>query len=123
MEIQNGKIERTTLGYEDHGILSAMIFIAFGGSVQGFGGWRLDTYDRATYSAGPSKACGLWIQGVLRTLGVDSWEKLPGTPIRVRRDAGGLIDAIGHYMEDRWFVPAEAFADLNKAEWREMAKE
>lgn len=34
------------------------------------------------------------------------WEKLPGTYCRIRQDHN-KIHAIGHIIEDKWFVPAE----------------
>lgn len=103
MKIENAKIESTTLGYESHGILSAYLHLNFGGSGQGFGGYRLDS------PGGPHKACGAFIAGVLLTVGVGEWERLPGTPVRIRRDANDdRIDAIGHFLEDKWFCPREA---------------
>ncbi len=39
MEIKNAKIEKTTLGFEDHGIMTLFIYLDYGGSGQGFGGY------------------------------------------------------------------------------------
>jgi hypothetical protein len=68
METKNGKIESTMLGFEDHGIFTYMIHIDFSGSGQGFGGYSLggEYTDKV-------------IQALLKTLEVDTWEKLRGT--------------------------------------------
>ncbi|HUX00712.1 MAG TPA: hypothetical protein VMY35_07010 [Phycisphaerae bacterium] len=96
MEQENGVVESTMLGTEDHGILTAWLHLKFNGTGQGFGGYAFDAF-----------GCE-FIRQVLKVLKVDSWEKLPGKPLRVRREHyGGPIVAIGHYIEDRWFVPGE----------------
>ena len=41
MEIENGKIESTNLGPEDHGILTFWLSLAFDGGGQGFGGYDI----------------------------------------------------------------------------------
>jgi hypothetical protein len=49
-----------------------------------------------------------WITGIMDVLGVDDWSKVPGQFARVRRE-GGLIRAIGHIVEDRWFEADSIF--------------
>lgn len=59
----------------------------------------------------PTKYCGAAIAGILRTLGVDSWEKLPGCYCRVLRDRPrDKIAQIGHFIKDKWFDPTAIFA-------------
>jgi hypothetical protein len=48
---------------------------------------------------------------VLETVGVDSWEKLPGKSIRVDAD-WDKIHKIGHFIKDRWFDPSTEFEEL-----------
>ena len=92
-EIKNAIIESTTLTLnEGHGIPSCMIHLNYGGSSQGFGGYDLRYY-------------GLkMITSILETVGEERWEYLPGNHVRARIE-GGLIVAIGHIMEDKWYYP------------------
>ena len=105
METKNAIIESTTLGYGDHGAMSFWLTLDYGGTAQGFGGYALDGPGKNGHRVG--SAFGLEaIMGVLTTLGVERWEKLPGTPLRVR---GGWdkIEAIGHHLKDQWLDLAE----------------
>jgi len=71
------KIKSTFLGYEDHGIMTAMMQIDYeeSGNSQGIGGWTLNN------------AKGIqFIIHTLKTTGVGCWEKLPGTMIYVISD-------------------------------------
>lgn len=94
-EIENGRIDSTMLGMEDHDIFTSMIQIKCENVSQGFGGWCLDT------------PCGA--EFIMRTLQIAearNWESLKGKPIRVKRETtGGRIIAIGHYIDDKWFNP------------------
>lgn len=96
MEIQNAKITDTMLGYEDHGIFTCMLYLDYGGSCQGFGGYQLG-----------KEYTDKHIQGIMKAVGVDKWEKLKGQMVRVKRDPGygGKILAVGHILEDKWFNP------------------
>lgn len=71
------KIERTHLGYEDHGIFSLTLHFSYGGSGQGFGPICL----------GGELAASL-IEAVLKAAGVDSWEQLPGRTLYAVRGEG-----------------------------------
>lgn len=92
-EIGNAKIISTHLGNESHGILSFMVQLDYGGSVQGFGG-----YDLRHYGIKP-------VLRILEVVGAETWESLIGKPCRARVGDGwnGTIEAIGHYLEDRWY--------------------
>lgn len=93
MEIKNAKIESTMLGFEDHGIFTYMIYVGDGSSGQGFGGYSLGgNYTDAV------------IKGLLKTVGVDKWEDLKGSFVRVKSEEGRLVE-IGHLMEEKWFDP------------------
>lgn len=112
MEIRNAKITSTMLGREDHGIMTFMIFVEFYGAGCGIGGYALDQYDRTTegrvFSAKGLEA----ISKILETVGVDKWEDLKGTYIRVKvNELGRTIDEIGNLMEEKWFNLREFFEE------------
>jgi len=91
--IENAKITSTFLGREDHGILTGMVTLAGDGWGVGFGGRCLGG-DYTTE----------WIKGVLDTLEVSSWEKLPGTLVRVEWEGvGGRALRIGHAIKNKWY--------------------
>jgi hypothetical protein len=100
---ENAKIVNTFLGREDHGIFTASLSLAGNGWGQGFGNYSLDGPGPDNTRVGHGFGID-FIAGVLTVLGVERWEKLPGTHCRVRRE-GGLIVAIGHIVEERWFEP------------------
>jgi hypothetical protein len=104
-KITNAKIVRTMLGIEDHGIMSFFVFIERPGAGCGFGGYSLDGPGELRHDdrRGHGRSYQA-IYHILKTVGVDSWEKLPGTLIRIEDNGlGGKLDKIGHIMEDRWF--------------------
>lgn len=70
------KIERTHLGPEDHGILTGMLHVTFGGSGRGVGGYDLRIGTTAV----------TWITRTLKACGVSSWERLVGRTIYVLTD-------------------------------------
>lgn len=115
-EIKNAKVTSTMLGVEDHGILSFWIYLDFGGSGQGFGGWALDGKPAVRFSGErqPSATCGAIIAAILKAVGVDTWEALPGQIVRVR-GTHSQITAIGHALKDQWCEPAEVFRKLEAA--------
>lgn len=110
MEIRNAKITSTKLGREDHGIMTFMIFIEFGGSCCGVGGYALDMWDRESdkrvFTAKGLEA----ISEILNVVGVDNWEDLKGQYIRIKDNGwGSTVDEIGNLMEDKWFNLREFF--------------
>lgn len=109
METKNAQISHTMLGYEDHGILTAMIYLNYGGSGQGFGGYSLDRYSKERECRIEDKACGFFIRRILEVVGVSKWEELASKYIRVKADSSKVY-AIGNLLEDKWFNPAEEFA-------------
>lgn len=93
-EILNANIRYTHLGFEDHGILTFFINFDYGGGRQGCGNWGLCGVD-----------CEV-IQDVLKAVGATSWEALPKTPVRVKRENQRIV-GFGHYLEDKWFILME----------------
>lgn len=92
MRERTAQIKDTFLGREDHGIMTCYITMDYGASAQSFGGYFLERTD--------------FLSKILDVLEVRSWEKLPGTPCRVRHDSGKIF-AIGHFIKDQWFNPGE----------------
>lgn len=85
---QIGRIESTMLGQEDHGIMTSYLYLDFGGSGQGAGGYGLDTYEDAP---GAGKRVGTafgmdLIMRILETVGVSKWEDLVGVQILALRE-------------------------------------
>lgn len=77
---QVGTVRSTSLGVEDHGIMTAFVFIEWAGGGVGVGGYALDDYDE-TAKRRLGGAFGMdQIMAILDTLGVSEWGKLPGTP-------------------------------------------
>jgi hypothetical protein len=68
------KVESTSLGFEDHGILTGYLHVNYGGAAQGLGGYNL------------ASTAGAWLQGVLRACGVGTWEQVKGRTIYVLKD-------------------------------------
>lgn len=99
MTEQNGRIESTMLGIEDHGILTSFLYLQFAGSGQGFGGYTLT-----------GGAMAYWMKRVLETVGVEKWEDLKGKHVRIRRKGfSDPIEALGHIVEEKWFYPRDEF--------------
>lgn len=105
-ETRNARIASTMLGVEDHGILTCMLHLECGGVGQGFGGYTFDEYgenDKARHGV----AFGMeFIRRVLKVVGVQKWEDLPGKYIRADAD-NSKVYRIGHITEDKWFDPQE----------------
>lgn len=78
------KIERTHLGLEDHGILTGMLHVTYGGSAQGVGGYDLRT----------GSAAAVFIERTLRACGVRTWEALKGRTIYVLTDESRRVVGI-----------------------------
>ena len=111
-EIRNATITSTFLGVEDHGFFTFFINLDYGGAGQGFGGYGMDepVNDAAGKFLGRrGHAFGAEsIMRVLKVLGVEKWESLPGTSVRA--DASwGKVHRIGHYLKDEW-VDLDAIA-------------
>ena len=99
IELKNARIKSTSLGYEDHGILTAFLHLDYGGICQGFGGYCL---------AGESTS--VFIEGVLKAVKVSTWEDLPGKYIRVKAERS-KVHEISHPLEDTWFNPRKTFEE------------
>lgn len=106
------KVESTMLGLEDHGILSAMLFVTYGGgSGQGIGGYCLDEpiHDPETdrFLRRRGTAYGMeWVARCLKACGVASWEKIAGRTIMVLKEDdswGARVLGIGPLPTERGY--------------------
>lgn len=111
MEIKNAQIKSTMLGREDHGIMTFMIFVEWGGGIGcGIGGYALDEYNKETKTRVFCAESMEAVSKILETVGVETWEQLPGKYIRIKEKGWGeTIDEIGNLMEDKWFNLREFF--------------
>lgn len=98
-EIKNAVIDRVSIFMDDHGLLTAYLYLEYGGAAQGFGGYQLWPLKSE------EKGAGLFIWRVMETVGVSAWEDLKGKPVRVRGDRMQIRE-IGHYIKDQWFCPS-----------------
>ena len=112
-EIKNAKIISTMLGRTYNGIMTFMIFVKFGkGACCGIGGYALDYYDENPKSRVCIAKSMESISKILDVVGVDDWNKLNGTYIRIKDNGwGSTIDEIGNLMEDKWFNLKEFFGN------------
>jgi hypothetical protein len=107
---KNAVITSATITNADHGCLSAWIYLDYGGTCQGFGGYALYLPKSFTHHGG-SNICGHFIWRVLEIAGVDRWEDLIGKTIRVRAEHSS-IEAVGHIIKDIWFNPSVEFKEM-----------
>jgi len=106
VQIDNAFITGTSLGFEDHGILTARVFVEFDSGGCAFGGYAMDNYDAiAKRRTGTAFGCQ-FVMDVIQTIGVEKWEDLKGKHCRVEHEGlGGRILRIGHFMKNQWFDP------------------
>lgn len=112
VETKNAIIESAVISNDDHGLLSAWLFLDYGGAGQGFGGYALYLPSTFTHHSlkGPNYA-GHFIWRVMEIAGVHKWSDLAGKTIRVKASHSG-VQAIGHIVKDDWFEPAVDFKKM-----------
>lgn len=111
-KIENAQITGTKLG-EEHGCLTAEIFLEGDHWSCAFGGYCLDHWFAETGEHHSSDGYGAIIE-LMKTLEVESWEELKGQYVRVESEGwGGRIIRIGHLLKDNWFSFEEYFKKVN----------
>lgn len=114
MEIKNAIITSTMLGIEDHGIMSFYLYLDYGNSAQGAGGYSLDTPikkgDTFLRRVGTAEGLSL-IMEILQIVDVEKWEDLKGRHIRVKADHDKVY-AIGHFLKDKWLNFEQFFSEI-----------
>ena len=112
-EILNAKITNTKLG-EDHGCLTANLFLEGDGWGCAFGGYCLDHWFSDVGKYNSSDGYGAIIE-LMKTLEVGSWEELNGKYVRVEIEGwGGNIIKIGHLLKNKWFSWKDYFEEAKK---------
>ena len=111
MKEKNAVIESTMLGIEDHGIMTCFLYLDYGGTCQGFGGYSLDVFDKNKDKRIGTAWGTEFVRRVLETIEVDSWEKLKGKHCRVVSDYGKVY-RVGHIIKDKWFDPEKDLEHL-----------
>ncbi len=120
------RIDSTSLGWEDHGILTAYLHCSWPGGGVGVGGFCLDSpKGRAARDAGDygrkGTAYGLdHLMRLMETVGVERWEKLPGQQVIVlfeeKNSLGLSSKGIAGALNDKVLILAE-----HAAEWMAAA--
>lgn len=112
-EIRNAKVTFTQLCAEDHGVFTAIITVEGDGWGCGFGGYSFDSWNEAQ-----EKRIGTgfgidFLKAAIDVTGVNSWEDLPGTLVRVKLEGinGGILE-LGHITKDKWFNPKVLAAEV-----------
>ena len=101
--IRNAKITSTKLGFDRGFIMSCWLHLDYGGGGQGFGGYCLWNMHEESKSKETLWGAN-YIEQVLKVCGVEYWENLPGTFIRVDSESG-KVHGIGNVLADKWFYP------------------
>lgn len=113
-EILNAKITGTKLG-EEHGCLTAEIFLEGEHWACAFGGYCLDHWFADIGEHTSTDGYGAIIE-LMKTLEIESWEQLNGQYVRVESEGwGSNVARIGHLIKDRWFSWKEYFNKAGEA--------
>ncbi len=109
MAIKNAVIESVDLDIGDRGFLQGWLHLNYGGSGQGFGGYAL--YIPKSFDNHEIKSvAGHFVQRSMEIAGTDKWRNMVGKTIRVDIQ-DGLIQGIGHIVNDDWFYPKTDFKE------------
>jgi len=114
--MKNAVITGAHITNDDHGVLSAWVFLDYGGSGgQGFGGYVLYLPKDFTHSTNQRNYAGHFIWRVMEVAGVSKWEELKGKTVRAKAEHS-KVHAIGHIVKDDWFDPGADFLRMRSAQ-------
>lgn len=113
VEIVNAVITEATITNDDHGLLSAWVYLDYGGSCQGFGGYALYLPDGFRKRTDAPNYAGHFIWRVMAVAGVSEWSKLKGKTVRAKREHS-KVHALGHIVKDDWFDPSVDFTAMRE---------
>lgn len=120
-EILNAKITSTKLG-EEHGCLTAELYLKGDGWGCGFGGYCLDHWCAKIGEHKSTDGYGAIIE-LMKTLDVSSWESLKDKYVRVEIEGwGGRVLKIGHLMKDQWFSFEQYFNKVKEMKNNDIGK-
>lgn len=111
MRERNAVITKVRIGDDDHGSLTMVVELDYGGTCQGFGTYSLYQPKFKTVNY-----CGLFIWRCLQIAGVENVNDMKGKTIRVRQNDDRMVEAIGHIVKDDWFAPTKEFEEYLKTE-------
>jgi len=116
IEEKNATIKSTFLGIEDHGFFTFYLHLDYGGSGQGAGGYVLDvSADNKNQSTDAKLAKSLRIiEKILKIVGVEEWEQLPGRYIKVKADHNRVY-AVQNILGGEWLDFDEYFEGVKNA--------
>lgn len=112
MQISNGEITSTFLGFDDHGILTFALVVEGDGWGVSIGSYALDEYDKKIGGRIPHPKSMSVIAEILNVVGVKKWEDLKGEFIRIEDyGPGRQVFKIGNLIENRWLDFSEFFKE------------
>lgn len=114
LEIKNAIIESAVIDTGDRGLLTAWLFLDYGGSGQGFGGYSLYLPKDFKHHTNKGDFAGHFIFRCMQIAGVEKWSDLKGKTIRVKCNHS-KVEAIGHIVKDDWFNPSADFSKMSEA--------
>ena len=101
--IKNVKITKTFFGKEDHGFLTFYLLVEGDGFGISIGGYCLDKYDEQKKKRVAFHKSFEMIDRILEVVGVNSWEELKDSYIRVESNGLGYrVTKIGNLIKDDW---------------------
>jgi len=113
MELKNAVISEAIIDTGDRGLLTAWIFLDYGGSSQGFGGYALYLPKDYKHCTSKGDFAGHFIFRCMQVAGVGKWSDIVGKTVRVKCDQGHVHE-IGHIVKDDWFNPSVDFKKMSE---------
>lgn len=113
-QARNAKITATELGF-NNGILTFNLTLQGDGWGVEFGNYALDEYSEVSNKRLPTAKGFEVITNILKVVGVESWEDLPGKFVRVEdMRLGSKCTGIGNIMKNKWFDIEKFFEETKE---------